>query len=61
MQRKHRFLWIKGWAWCDYTYDGAFKKPKIKKNEKVMCRKIKRRYFKNLTQKEINSFERGNY
>jgi len=61
MQRKHKFLWLKAWAWCDYTEDGMFKKPKIKKKDKVMCGKLKRRYFKNLTGKDIKDFDKGDY
>lgn len=61
MQRKHKYLWIKGTAWWDYTYDGVLEKPKIKKNEKVQCRKQKRRYFKNLAQKEVQLYDSGAY
>ena len=56
MQRRHKFLWMKGTAEWDYTQDGRFKKPKIQKNEKIICRKRKRRYFKNKTNKEIEDF-----
>ena len=58
MERRHKFLWLRGTQWWDYTYDGAYETPLIKKNEKVQCRKMKRRYFKNITEKEIKAYER---
>ena len=51
MQRRHKFLWMKGTAEWDYTQYCRFKKPKIQKNEKIICRKMKRRYFKNQANK----------
>jgi len=61
IQRRHKFLWIKGWAWCDYTGDGRFDKAKFNKNEKTQCGKMKRRYFKNLTNKDIKDYEEDKY
>ena len=61
MQRRHKFLWIKGWQWCNFTNDCMFEKAKINKNEKVICRKQKRRYFKNLTDKDIKDYDADIY
>lgn len=36
---------MKGIAEWDYTQDSRFKKPKIQKNEKIICRKRNRRFF----------------
>ena len=35
MQRRHKFIWMKGWEQINYTQDGRFDKPKIQKNEKT--------------------------
>lgn len=58
MQRRHKFLWMKGKAEWDYNQDGRFNKPKIQKNEKLICSKRKRRYFKNEMIKEIKNYEK---
>ena len=47
---------MKGIAEWDYTQEGRFKKTKIQKKEKIICRKRKRRYFKNKTNKAIEDF-----
>lgn len=61
MQRRHKFIWMKGWEQINYTQDGRFDKPKIQKNEKIICRKKKRRYFKKLTFKDIDDYHKEKY
>ena len=61
VQRKHKFLWIKGTQWYNFTCDGMFEKVKLNKNEKLECGKQKRRYFKGLTRKDIKDYQEDKY
>lgn len=58
MQRRkgHKFKWMTGRKSTDFTNDGQFEKPKIKKNEKIIYGKTKRRFFKEIGKKEINDY-----
>lgn len=58
MQREkgHKFRWMTGRKSTDFTNDGQFEKPKIKKNEKKIYSKAKRKFFKKIGQKEIDDY-----
>lgn len=56
MQRRHKYLWMKGTATWDFNQDGKFKEVMIPKKHKKVYRKVKRNYFKKLTKKEIQEY-----
>lgn len=56
MQRRHKYLWMKGTATWDFNQDGKFKEVMIPKKHKKVYRKVKRNYFKKLAKKEIQEY-----
>lgn len=53
MQRRHKYLWMRGKCEWDFTQDGRFDKVMIPRKERKIYKKVKRNYFKRIARKEI--------
>lgn len=56
MQRRHKYLWMRGKCEWDFTQDGRFDKVMIPRKERKIYKKVKRNYFKRIAKKEISEY-----
>lgn len=49
-----KFKWIDGFGkQCLFTKDCQFAKPKIHTNDRILCKKLKRNYYKKIAKHDI--------